>query len=209
MDSVPELRCRHGLRRLTTGSALPKFPYSVPRGLRHFWRLHWFASATACQSLAPLYGSDWIAQPSGSSYFQAFNGSVSSSVAGYNYNSWIFLLLAGLAPAGMAASFAARSSEVTDPTGHVRYLPPSHLRARLVGCLIHRNGMLPVSNNAFDHVLGCHHRMRPDPLGVASAGSRRSADHEWSGKKPRLRQISGLPSAVRPFGCRLETDEPS
>src|SRR5450759_3475914 len=33
---VPELRCRHGLRRLTTGSALPKLPQSVPRGLRHF-----------------------------------------------------------------------------------------------------------------------------------------------------------------------------
>jgi hypothetical protein len=27
---------RHGLRRLTTGSALPKFLQSVPRGLRHF-----------------------------------------------------------------------------------------------------------------------------------------------------------------------------
>ena len=33
---VPELRCRHCLRRMTTGSALPKFPQSVPRGLRHF-----------------------------------------------------------------------------------------------------------------------------------------------------------------------------
>ena len=33
---VPELRCRHGLRRLTTGSALPKFPQSVPRGGQHF-----------------------------------------------------------------------------------------------------------------------------------------------------------------------------
>src|ERR1700693_2028708 len=41
---VPELRCRHGLRRLTTGSALPILPQSVPRG-RHSW-LHWFASAT-------------------------------------------------------------------------------------------------------------------------------------------------------------------
>ena len=33
---VPELRCRHGLRRLTTGSALPTFPQSVPRGGQHF-----------------------------------------------------------------------------------------------------------------------------------------------------------------------------
>src|SRR5271170_1288500 len=41
---VPDLRCRHGLRRLTTGSALPKFPQSVSRGGPISW-LHWFASA--------------------------------------------------------------------------------------------------------------------------------------------------------------------
>src|SRR5664279_5039527 len=29
---VPELRCRHCLRRMTTGSALPTLPQSVPRG---------------------------------------------------------------------------------------------------------------------------------------------------------------------------------
>jgi hypothetical protein len=50
--NVPELRCRHGLRRLTTGSAHPKFPQSVPRGLLISW-LHWFASATACQVARP------------------------------------------------------------------------------------------------------------------------------------------------------------
>jgi len=36
-------------------------------------------------------------------YFQAFNGSVSLPVAGYNYNSDWTPLLAGLSPAGMAA----------------------------------------------------------------------------------------------------------
>jgi len=61
---VPELRCRHGLRRLTPARHSQKFPQSVPRGLRISW-LHWFASATACQVARPLYGSDWIAQPSG------------------------------------------------------------------------------------------------------------------------------------------------
>jgi hypothetical protein len=45
----------------------------------------------------------------GDFYFQAFNGSVSLSVAGYNYNSDWTPLLAGLSPAGMAASLAARS----------------------------------------------------------------------------------------------------
>src|SRR5450830_1412368 len=45
----------------------------------------------------------------GDFYFQAFNGSVSLPVAGYNYNSDWTPLLAGLSPAGMAASLAARS----------------------------------------------------------------------------------------------------
>jgi hypothetical protein len=45
--------------------------------------------------LAPLYGSDWNAQPSGTFTSQAFNGSVSLPVAGYNYNSDWTPLLAG------------------------------------------------------------------------------------------------------------------
>ena len=40
-------------------------------------------------------------------YFQAFNGSVALPVAGYDYNSDWTPLLAGLSPAGMAASLAA------------------------------------------------------------------------------------------------------
>jgi hypothetical protein len=45
----------------------------------------------------------------GDFYFQAFDGSVTLPVAGYNYNSDWTPLLAGFSPAGMAASFAARS----------------------------------------------------------------------------------------------------
>jgi len=37
--------------------------------------------------LAPLHGSDWDAPALGDFYFQAFDGSVSLPVAGYNYNS--------------------------------------------------------------------------------------------------------------------------
>ena len=86
---VPELRCRHGLRRLTTGSALPTLPQSVPRGLPISW-LHWFASATACQVARPPVRIGLDRPAFGDFYFQAFNGSVSLSVAGYNYNSsWI------------------------------------------------------------------------------------------------------------------------
>ena len=98
-----------GLRRMTTGSALPTLPQSVPRGRSISW-LHWFASLQPARLLAPLYGSDWDTSPAtGDFYFQAFNGSVFLPVAGYNYNSDWTLLLAGLSPAGMAASLAARS----------------------------------------------------------------------------------------------------
>jgi len=45
-------------------------------------------------------------------YFQASNGSVALPVAGYNYNSDWTPLLAGLAPAGMAASLAAPDPDV-------------------------------------------------------------------------------------------------
>ena len=41
-----------GLRRMTTGSALPILPQSVPRGWSISW-LYWFASATACQVARP------------------------------------------------------------------------------------------------------------------------------------------------------------
>ena len=62
----------------------------------------------------------------GDFYFQAFNGSVSLSVAGYNYNSDWTPLLAGLSPAGMAASLAALSiaTELGFPR-HVRFPPDS------------------------------------------------------------------------------------
>jgi hypothetical protein len=43
----------------------------------------------------------------GSFYFQASNGSVVLPVAGYDYNRDWTPLLAGLSPAGMAASLAA------------------------------------------------------------------------------------------------------
>jgi hypothetical protein len=45
-------------------------------------------------------------------YFQASNGSVALPVAGYDYNSDWTPLLAGLSPAGMAASLAAPNPTV-------------------------------------------------------------------------------------------------
>src|SRR3954470_10761016 len=48
----PGARRRRGLRRDLNGSALPTLPQSVPRGAR-LSRLHWFATATACQVARP------------------------------------------------------------------------------------------------------------------------------------------------------------
>ena len=81
------------------------FPQSVSRGAR-FSRLRWFATATACQVAGPC--TDLTGLPAtGGFYFQAFDRSVVLPVAGYNYNSVWTPLLAGLSPAGMAASVAA------------------------------------------------------------------------------------------------------
>ena len=53
-----------GLRRMTTGSALPTLPQSVPRG-RRFRGFTGSLPLRPARLLAPLYGSDWNAQPSG------------------------------------------------------------------------------------------------------------------------------------------------
>ena len=72
---------------MTTGSALPTLPQSVPRGRSISW-LHWFASATACQVACPPVRIRLGTSPATEDfYFQAFNVSVSLHVAGYNYNS--------------------------------------------------------------------------------------------------------------------------
>jgi hypothetical protein len=95
-----------GLRHGPKGSALPIIPQSVSRGAR-FSRLRWFATATACQVAGPPC-TDLTGLPAtGGFYFQAFDGSVTLPVAGYDYNSVWTPLLAGLSPAGMAASLAA------------------------------------------------------------------------------------------------------
>src|SRR4051794_36719129 len=63
--------------------------------------------------LAPLDGSDQVSPATGGFYIQASGGSVALPAAGYDYNSNWTPLLAGLSPAGMAASLAA-----PDPAGH-------------------------------------------------------------------------------------------
>src|SRR5262249_3621906 len=93
---------RHGPK----GSALPMIPQSVSRGAR-ISGLHWFADCYGLSGCWPPC-TDLTGLPAnGGFYFQAFNGSVILPAAGYDYNSDWTPLLAGLSPAGMAASLAA------------------------------------------------------------------------------------------------------
>ena len=94
-----------GLRHGPKGSALPIFPQSVSRGAR-------FRGYSGSQLLRPVRllapSTDLTGLPAnGGFYFQAFSGAVALPAAGYDYNSVWTPLLAGLSPAGMAASLAA------------------------------------------------------------------------------------------------------
>jgi hypothetical protein len=67
---------------------------------------------TACQVARPLARIRPIFSARGGFYFQASNRSGTVPVAGYHYNSDWTPLLAGLSPAGMAASLAAPDAGV-------------------------------------------------------------------------------------------------
>src|SRR3954471_18853363 len=99
-------RCRHGLRRDLSGSALPTLPQSVSRGAR-FRGFTGSPLLRPVRLLAPLDGSDRVSPATGGFYIQASGGSVALPAAGYDYHSNWTPLLAGLSPAGMAASLAA------------------------------------------------------------------------------------------------------
>jgi hypothetical protein len=66
----------------------------------------------------------------GGFYFQAFNGSVVLPAVGYDYNSDWTPLLAGLSPAGMAASLAALARPCSCPARRkvLRGIEKAHLR---------------------------------------------------------------------------------
>ena len=70
--------------------------------------------ATACQFARPPARIRPVSQPSGTFTSRLPDGSVTLSAAGYNYNSDWTPLLAGLSPAGMAASLAARPLRFPD-----------------------------------------------------------------------------------------------
>src|SRR5271169_6640928 len=93
---------------MTTGSALPTLPQSVSRGRRISW-LHWFASATACQVACPP-ARIGLGTPQPSGTFTSGLSTDRSPSPSLDITTTVtgLLLLAGLSPAGMAASFAAR-----------------------------------------------------------------------------------------------------
>jgi hypothetical protein len=108
-SSVPGSDVDIGLRRRSSVSALPQFPQSVSRG----GKFSGLNSSHICYGLpvcsAPC--TDQTGLPAnGAFYIQAFNGSVTLPVVGYNYNIDWTPMLVGLSPTRMAASLAAHSS---------------------------------------------------------------------------------------------------
>jgi hypothetical protein len=100
-----------GLHQRISGSALPMFPQSVSSGWNNFEASTVRPFATACQ-VARRPVRIWpVSQPTAPFTFQAFSGSVALPAAGYDYSIDWTPLLAGLSPAGMTASLAARSSD--------------------------------------------------------------------------------------------------
>src|SRR5262249_39641277 len=102
----PEHRRRHWPSLWTKGLGTPNNP-----AIR-FARGTVFAATLVryCYGLSGCWPpcTDLTSLPAnGGFYFQAFDGSVTLPVAGYNYNSVWTPLLTGLSPAGMAASLAA------------------------------------------------------------------------------------------------------
>jgi hypothetical protein len=105
-----EFLCRDvdiGLHRVLIGSALPR-----PPQIRFTRTYHFEVSAVRtllrpASLLAPLNGPDQIAPAIGDFYFWASSRSVTLPAPRYDYNSEWTPLLAGLSPAGMAASLAA------------------------------------------------------------------------------------------------------
>src|ERR1700732_1959201 len=94
----PELRCRHGLRRDLSSSALPILPaIRFTRG-KYFGASRFTHLLRPAKLLRPLYGSERHARA---------HGALPPPVDEYDYNSDWTPLLAGLSPARMAASLAA------------------------------------------------------------------------------------------------------
>jgi hypothetical protein len=126
-----------GLRRCANGSALPITPANPFRAggeFRGFHGSHICYGLSGCS--APC--TDLTGFPAiGAFYFQASNRLVALPVAGYNYSIDWTPMLAGLSPAGMAASLAAPDPYV--PISSIRFFT-GELRSQR--CIDGRSGLL-------------------------------------------------------------------
>src|SRR5258708_26552215 len=108
---------------LARHSQYPHNPFHVGRSFRGYTGSQLLRPA---RLLASLDGSDWNTCPAtGGFYVQAFAGSVTLTVAGYNYHTYWTPMSAGLTPAGMAAILAAASH--TTSRVDLPHPPPPHL----------------------------------------------------------------------------------
>ena len=96
-----------GFHRVLIGSALPRLPQIRFTRTYHFEVSVVRTLLRPASLLAPLNGSDRIAPAIGDVYVWASSRSVTLPAPRYDYNSDWTPLLAGLTPAGMAASLAA------------------------------------------------------------------------------------------------------
>src|SRR5215203_2988462 len=71
--------------------------------------------------LAPLDGSDWVSPATGGFYIQASDGSVSLTVAGYDYNRW------GNGPARMSCAVRWSPPDKMEVRGHGVHQPQASL----------------------------------------------------------------------------------
>jgi len=134
----PSLRCRHGLRHGLTGSTLPILPQDSFRAGAQF---RGFADSQLLRPIRLLASQDEsdrnTPSANGGFYVQASDGSVTLPAAGYDYDIDWTPMSAGLAPAGIAASFAAlaRMSAAIcgKPRPGYRFAHPGHVRSVRLG----------------------------------------------------------------------------
>src|SRR6266436_4332144 len=118
-----------------SSSALPILPQSVSRAARISGLPDSRNLLRPAKLLAPPVRIRPMHSAPEGFYFQASNGSVALPVAGYDYNSVWTPLLAGLSPAGMAASLAA--PDPYGPNSGIR-LPPWVCDGKALFCCARR-----------------------------------------------------------------------
>src|SRR4030088_1873147 len=108
----PELRCRHGVRRDLSSSALPILPaIRFTRG-KYFGASRFTHLLRPAKLLAPLYGSDRHARPPGAFTSRLPTDRLPSPLLDMTTTATGLLCWRELSPARMAASLAALEPDV-------------------------------------------------------------------------------------------------